>query len=203
MLSVSDFSPDLTPDPTAARAERRLALLAEMAEIGMSLLRRTASEVDDAKAAETFAKLSRAVRLTLALEEKTERFLAELRTGLVKAPEAPAAEAAAPCAHDGRKLANDQRKANALDLIVAISESEGESLESFEKLCDALDEQFAEIDPYNGQHLGPTLERLCQGLGLTAELASRVSEGWSAGYLAGRPRFNPWRERPPDAHALE
>ena len=41
------------------------------------------------------------------------------------------------------------------------------------------------------------IPRLCRDMGLSPELASRVAEGWSAGYLAGRPRFNPWRPAPP------
>jgi hypothetical protein len=182
-------------EPCEARAERRLALLEEMAEIGMNLLRRTPSEMDDDKAADQFAKLSRAVRLTLALEEKTARFLAELQSGgLAKPREAPPASPSG----DGRKLADTQRKADAFDLLVAISESEGESLESFERLCDAVDERFAEVDPAAPSEapLAPRIERLCRDLGLTPEVSRRVGEGWSAGCLAGRPPLNPERQPP-------
>jgi hypothetical protein len=177
---MSDVVPNPGQDLAAARAERRLALLEEMAEIGMNLLRRTPSEMDDDKAADQFAKLSRAVRLTLALEEKTERFMAELQSGgLIKPREA----AHASPSGDGRKLADNQRKADAFDLLVAISESEGETLESFERLCDAVASSEAP--------LAPRIERLCLHLGLTPELSQRASG------LASQPRCNPWR-KPPD-----
>jgi hypothetical protein len=192
---VIDANPNASQDPAAARAARRLALLEEMAEIGMNLLRRTPSEMDDDKAADQFAKLSRAVRLTLALEEKTERFLAELTSGaLVK----PRTETPASPSDHGRKHADDQRKADAFDLLVAISESEGESLESFERLCDAVDERYAAFDPAAPSEtpLAPRIERLCRHLGLAPELSQRVGEGWNAGDLAGRPGLSPWREAP-------
>jgi len=67
-------------DPAAQRAERRLALLEEMAAIGMRILRRLDDDrASDPDSVDAFARISRAVRLTLALEEKTDRFLADLR----------------------------------------------------------------------------------------------------------------------------
>src|SRR5580700_2676667 len=127
----------LTPEESAAaeRAERRLALLAEMAQLGMRMLRRLdQSLMNDTEAAEAFARISRAVRLTLALEEKTDRFLAELLSGALRAPEAaaPIDQALDNC--ERQKTALRKRKADAFDLLVAVSESEGENLESAEKL---------------------------------------------------------------------
>jgi hypothetical protein len=96
--------------PRIARAEQRLAMLRELADLGMAMTRdftRRALEApppdpDDAPAAagkagareasraapgprhdpaESFARLSRAVRLTLAFEAKTDDHLADLRAG--------------------------------------------------------------------------------------------------------------------------
>jgi hypothetical protein len=100
-------------DPRIVRAEQRLAMLREMAEIGMAMTRalgRRALEAPDDDAAdpeppeianpkatpkaasravpgprhdpaESFARLTRAVRLTLAFEAKTDDQLAALRDG--------------------------------------------------------------------------------------------------------------------------
>jgi len=182
-------------DPAADRAERRLALLAEMAQLGMRMLRRLDQTLtNDTEAAEAFARISRAVRLTLALEEKTDRFLAELLGGALSARQAPVPVDPALDSFERQKTALRARKANAFDLLVAVSESEGESLESAEKLFDALAESPDEVEAsFTGdQRLAPTIETVCARLGLGPELSSRVAEGWACGYLAARPRFNPW-----------
>ena len=185
------------PTPAAQRAERRLARLEEMAELGMQLLRDLPKPTSEAEApciAEAFARISRAVRLTLALEEKSDRFLAELLGGALSARQAPVPVDPALDSFERQKTALRARKANAFDLLVAVSESEGESLESVEKLFDALAESPDEVEAsFKGdQRLAPTIETVCARLGLGPELSSRVAEGWACGYLAARPRFNPW-----------
>jgi hypothetical protein len=80
-LWMSDDAPetpvDEDPDPSVLRAERRLRLLEDLSEIGMALARglrdRANAELVDADGdagrrdpADAFARLSRAVRLTLA-----------------------------------------------------------------------------------------------------------------------------------------
>lgn len=195
MSSPAPEGLETAADPAAARAERRLALLEEMAEIGMNLLRSLSADEDTEKAVDAFAKVSRAVRLTLALEAKTDRELAELKAG----PKVGAMAADGPQGADleigGRfndtlRNLRNQRKANAFDLIVAVSESESESLDD---LLDALAEPFD--TPWEefgeGPRLNPMIERLCLGLGLPPEWSSKVSEGWST-YLGCRPRFNPF-----------
>jgi hypothetical protein len=109
---LPESDPTAASDARIARAEQRLAMLREMAEIGMAMTRalgRRALEApdDDAEAeaaeianpkatpkaasravpgprhdpAESFARLTRAVRLTLAFEAKTDDQLAALRDG--------------------------------------------------------------------------------------------------------------------------
>jgi len=134
------------------------------------------------------------VRLTLALEEKTDRFLAELAAGGLRAPQAPASAEYVLDDGERRKRAIREDKADAFDLLVAVSESEGENLESAEKLFDAVAETPDQVEAsFKGdQRLAPTIETVCARLGLGPELSSRVAEGWECGYLAARPRFNPW-----------
>ena len=141
-----------------------------------------------------YARISRAVRLTLALEEKTDRFLAELSAGALSACKAPAPVDLALDSFERQKTALRARKANAFDLLVAVSESEGESLESVEKLFDAVAETIdeAESAARGERPLEPMIETVCARFGLGPELSSRVAEGFECGYLAGRPRFNPW-----------
>ena len=81
-----------------SRPERRLALLEELADIGMSLARdlgaRAAaapSEDPQRDVAPAFAQISRAVRLTLAMEATLEAQILALRNG-----EAPSLSAPAP-----------------------------------------------------------------------------------------------------------
>jgi hypothetical protein len=190
--------PDVDPslDPAAARAERRLALLEEVTEIGMRLLRQLDErKADDPESADAYARISRAVRLTLALEEKTDRFLAELKAGLATTRPEPAPAAAEPRHVQDCRAAWNARKANAWDLVVAVSESETESLDSFEALLDALTEPQVEAGVFTAPHwdFRPAIERFCRAVGLSPELSDKVCEGWHAGYLSGRPRFNPWR----------
>jgi len=192
---MSDLAPEPAEDPAAVRAERRLALLAEMAQLGMRMLRRLDQTLtNDTEAAEAFARISRAVRLTLALEEKTDRFLAELLGGGLRAPQAAAPLDQALDSLERQKTALRERKADAFDLLVAVSESEGESLESVEKLFDAVAETIdeAESAARGERPLEPMIETVCARFGLGPELSSRVAEGFECGYLAGRPRFNPW-----------
>jgi hypothetical protein len=191
-----DPAPYPGQDPAAARAERRLAVLEEMTEIGMRLMRRAPIEMDVEAAAEAYAKLSRAVRLNLALEEKTDRFLAELSAGLAhKRDEAPAVDYDAQ-ARANRETANIERKARAFDLVLAVSESESESLKDFEDLFDAMVERLDGYDAAaDGQAEAPVseaIERLCRDIGLSPELTAKVGEGWLAGYLRLRPAFNPF-----------
>ena len=188
---MSSLAPDCmetAPDAAAARAERRLALLEEMAEIGMNLLRRLGAEADGdpRETGEAFAKLSRAVRLTLALEAKTDRELAELKAGV----ETESAEQGR-----SRQAVNvrNEKKANAFDLLVAVRESESES---FEDLLEAIAEPSGapvETESDSGPS-GMVIDRLCRALGVSPALSSRVGAGWQTGYLATRPRRNPLKE---------
>ncbi|MGA2953811.1 MAG: hypothetical protein ABSD80_16405, partial [Caulobacteraceae bacterium] len=86
--------PAVDPDPAVARAERRLRLLERLTQIGMELaealreraLNPAAGDADDKgrDPADAYARLSRAIRLTIALESKTDQALADLKAGVVR-----------------------------------------------------------------------------------------------------------------------
>ena len=100
------LKPDLFDDDAAhldaliARAERRLVILADLAEVGMAVVReiarrmvhgpdRSGPRFDPARA---FAAASRAVRLTIALEAKVDEQLLAFRKGIIPAELLPPVE---------------------------------------------------------------------------------------------------------------
>jgi hypothetical protein len=249
---MSDAAPetsgDEAPDPSVQRAERRLRLLEELSEIGMELVRglRARTTVDGASgesasgeapseagpgrlanAAEAFARLSRAVRLTLALEAKTDQALQDLKSGL-----APAREEARARAADYERLAaerarvaaaqdRDAREARVFDLVFTAAEVEIGDSEAFDDLLEALTERLDQDEAYGDLLKWPlreTVERLCRDLDLTPDWSRWEDEGWTKGYAPLRPRFSrfnrpsrrpllsPVEPPPPDqpqVHALE
>jgi hypothetical protein len=89
-------------DAAILRAERRLRLLEERAEIGMDLARALHREalaepakLSSGDLAGAFAKLSRAIRLTLALAARTDEALRALRAEAESEREALRVEAGA------------------------------------------------------------------------------------------------------------
>jgi hypothetical protein len=140
------------------RAERRLKLLEELAEIGMdmtrALARRSASGVDDpavvlapemplAEAAGAFAKLSRSVRLTLDLHARLDEALRALRAGEVAARKArrEAREHSAAQAENRRAAAARDK---VIEQVAMVITRESESEEEYGELLDALEERLAD-----------------------------------------------------------
>jgi hypothetical protein len=94
---------DLEPHVAAAvaRAEARLALLDELAGLGMTIARELALRVrhdvnPKQEPAGPFEKVSHAIRLTLALQAKIEADMVALRNQRPAAPQKPAAPLASP-----------------------------------------------------------------------------------------------------------
>jgi hypothetical protein len=189
---LASFANDEAPDPSVVRAERRLRLLEELTEIGMELARALrpslpadgaadeaasegpATEMGRAKGrdpADAFARLSRAVRLTLALEARTDQALRDLKSGIVRVREQERAEAAeraeVAAVHD-----HLTRQAQVLDLVMSVAEAETEDEGEFENLCEALEERLKEDEAYvdcDKRPLRETVERLCKDLALTPD----------------------------------
>jgi hypothetical protein len=214
------FDADLTPpvppaddDPAVLRAEQRLGMLRELAEIGMELARAlrpgaaATSEppVDDKckgrDPAEAFGVVSRAVRLTLALEDKIDAELRDLKAGIVRerADEQVRAEKRAEVAADE---AEDARVRRVSELVISVAEAEIGDIESFDNFHEALEERLEEDEAYMDcieKPLRETVERLCNDLGLHPDWSRWDGEGWAEDYAPLRPRcsiFNQPSPRP-------
>ncbi|MGH7023945.1 MAG: hypothetical protein ACREEB_10190 [Caulobacteraceae bacterium] len=191
---------DETLEASVARAERRLRLLEELAEIGMELARalRPGAAVDapaDDKThgkardpADAFAPLSRAIRLTLALEARTDEALRDLKAGVVVKREAERVQAdkrlgEAAQAHEERVH----------ELVMTVADAECGTVEEYENLYQALSERLDEDEAYVGYRERPlreTIERLCKDLTLTPDWSRWDGEGWIQDKPPARPRYS-------------
>jgi hypothetical protein len=198
-------APDDAPDPAVLRAERRLRLLEELAEIGMDLARglrpgapangetqANASEgpvaVETARGkgrdpADAFGPLSRAIRLTLALEARTDEELRDLKAGIVRARaegQTQGAERlrAAAAKERGERIGQIRR------LVLGVAETELEDFDAIDDIYQELDERLHEHEAEFGSPERPlrdTVERLCKVFGLNPDWSRWNGEGWAVG----------------------
>jgi hypothetical protein len=199
MTDAADPPPP--PDPHAAaaiaRAERRLAILAELTEIGMALARDLGPQVADPPApekaaprrdpADAFARLSRAIRLTLALEARTEAELAALRAGVAIAMQArrEAAAKARSAAHRG-----------AIELAVQEAiETEIADPDEGRAACEALTERLREDPAYedlDSMTFTEAVRRLCADLDLSPDWSRWTEQDWLDGPHELRRPYSPF-----------
>jgi hypothetical protein len=182
-------TPDEGPDPFLLYAERRLRLLQEMSEIGMELLRdlkpgaaaggNPTTKTAPAKgrdAADAYAPLSRAIRLTLTLEAKTEAEIRDLKAGIVRAIEKERTSTA-----KRREADAEARERKVRALVIEAAEAEIADVDTFEEFYDALEERLGEDEAYADfaqRPVGETVERLCKDLCLNPDWRRWDGEGW-------------------------
>jgi hypothetical protein len=182
----------IPPDPHAAaaiaRAEWRLAILAELTEIGMGLARdlgRETAEAPDTAAtrrdpADSFARLSRAIRLTLNLAARFDAELAKLRAGVAIEVEtwreaaAVSADKAAQTKSAAHRRAIEVAVETALEAEIA---DRNERLACFEALNERLewDEAYRNLDSLT---FDEAVKRLCADLELSPDWSRWTEEGW-------------------------
>jgi len=178
-----------------------------MAEAGMDLVReisrvaKTGPESACA-AAEAFAKITRAVRLTFALETKTHETLRLLRAGETFARETRrkvAAEKASDAEYKRWKDAEDKIE----DLVGDVAAAEIEDDDDYEACHLALRERLTEDEAYADRldrPLREVVEQLCKDLCLNPDWSRWTGEGWAPD-ANGRPahsRFKHPRRTPTD-----
>ncbi len=189
-------------DPSIQRAERRLRLLEELAEIGMELargLKQPELAGDDAAAAasgrrrdpaEAFAGLSRAIRLTLMLEERTDQALRDLKAGLATARQEKR-ERAAKAAADAADQRRHDRKTLVTDLVMEVAREQIAGEADLERLDLELDERLLVEDSWadDARPLRQVVGEICAFFDLTPDWRRWTDEGWS---LPDRPPAWPW-----------
>jgi hypothetical protein len=186
--------PPATADPAAAaiaRAERRLAMLGRLAELGMklaeALTERAVSAPKDAEPrhdpAESFARVSRAVRLTLALEAKADQDLAALRDGAEAAPSEP--KWPQPPFDDPwglKKRDHPSAHRNKIrDNVWDVLDHEVEDVYLAQEVLDALHERLTEGERYDAflhRPLRESVQAICGDLGLTPDWSRWTDDGF-------------------------
>jgi hypothetical protein len=199
------------PDPAILRAERRLRILEELTEIAMTLARAlerqalaAADTVDPPEPAASaapafdpsvaFARISRAIRLTLALEARADEQLRALRAGVAADAEARRFVA--------RKRATDEAAARKIDrrhtietLVLEAAEREVEDEEALGRVAEALEERLENDHVYwdlDCASLREIVERLCADLELSPDWSLWDGEGWKPQAPFSRGRFSIW-----------
>jgi hypothetical protein len=238
--------PGPTPqDPREARAEERLDMLRELAELGMALAReltrrvletpdplaepRPVADPDPVAAAadaqfaarprreprhdpaESFARISRAIRLTLALEARAEADLAALRAGetVASAADAPAPDVAPsrasqasddyPCDH-GSAHRNRIR-----DRVYEAINAEITDIYPAQRVLADLYERLADSERYDAfihRPLKESVAAICEDLGLHPDWSLWTEGGFTPRPDARRYQWQMfWRPKPRDASA--
>ncbi|HWF01430.1 MAG TPA: hypothetical protein VG248_16640 [Caulobacteraceae bacterium] len=207
--ALPESSSDDATDPRVARAEERLAMLRELAELGMALTRElTRRTLESPEApeggpaadanpkgaprtipgprhdpAESFARLSRAVRLTLALEAKAEEELSALITGVKDR-----AAASPPAANDGGfpsgRLPRDYPSAHrnkVRDAIFDVINREVTDIYPAQETLDLLYERLIEGERYDAfvhRPLKEAVAAICDDLGLHPDWSRWTDDGF-------------------------
>jgi len=223
------------PDPTAedppavdeaellaasvARAEHRLRLLDEMAEMVMELARGVTEQARAAKgapsetapddapageasvhpaapagAADDLAKLSRALRLTLDLAGRLEEMLRSLRVGEAAARETRRKERTARAARvviDKCEAMQDRVVEHVTMAIQREAESESDCCDLLKALDERLEDDIAYVNVDSGP-LREWVEKLCGDLGLSPDWSGWTDEGWPEPPHVFFARRSPW-----------
>jgi hypothetical protein len=200
-----------TVDPAILRAERRLRILEELTDIAMNLARTlerhvlAAADAIDRRAmpqaaeplpgdapaparlefdpSVALARISRAVRLTIALEARTDEQLRALHSGVAAEVETRCvAERNRETSEAGEAAKRSEDVRGAVERLVRdAAEREAPDEESLTCILEALKERLDDEEAYSAIHRLPlreTVERLCADLELPV-LRSSQSEGGS------------------------
>jgi hypothetical protein len=206
-------------DPAVLRAERRLQLLQELTDIGMNLARALerqalaaadptdpaapdATEASASRAtpsapdpADAFARLSRAIRLTLALEARTDEALRALRAGVAAECEVRRDQARRRAMTEAVER-NKARRDTVERLVIEAAEREIEDDAAMCGVFEALEERLDDDAVYfhlDRLPLRETVEQLCADLELTPDWSRWEGEGWTPDPPFHRPAASIWR----------
>jgi hypothetical protein len=185
---------DIPPDPHAAEAialaEWRLAMLQELTEIGMTLARDLGRQVAEPPApdkaaprrdpADSFARLSRAIRLTINLHARIAAELAALRAGVAIEIETRRKDVAARVKAAAQKKSADYRKRIQDAVEVAVDAEIDDDEARFDCMW-ALEERLEHDEAYEDLEsltFTEAVQRLCADLDLSPDWSRWTEEGW-------------------------
>jgi hypothetical protein len=232
------YDEDPDADGSAPRApawaEEHLEVLRDLRDMGMTLARTLTrqvvaqAEADEARAAAgevacepprrvaavdpalSFSRISRAVRLTLALEARTHQAIEDAaRRGAVANDHVAAdGDLAGPIDYAGiaRSIQEHVRVGRDFEIRRAVEETieaSRDDLDEVERLKDELKERLREDEVFDGRGIWPigeTISLICQDLGLTPDWDRWANQGWARREAEESPRGSPYAtvERPPD-----
>ena len=193
--SPAEAAPQPATDPAVARAELRLTKLARLSDKQLAALDAVKDDGSPASA-ESIAKLSRAVRLTLILEETLDNALTARLAGETPKTHTPrdcggrrAASQGAAKDADAEGEGEDffaelktGRKARVRELMVDVIDREIPDRFDHDDVTDALEERLLCDEAYETLEDLPLLdivERLCADLGLNPDWSRWTGEGWA------------------------
>jgi hypothetical protein len=153
-----------------------------------------------------FARLSRAVRLTLDMHARFGDALSALRSGRATAVkerretrERATRQAAAQAEEEAHQVLEDAVADQVQIAITREAESEREYDERFSAMCERL-EWDAAYDDLTGRPFRDIVEQLCEELCLTPDWSGWTEKGWPAPPQIGsaaRPAFSPFHHPSP------
>lgn len=205
-LSAGETAP---ADPARDRLERRLRMAAELAEMGMDMARALHRRVLEAAAGDeaaaswdlglAFARVSRAVRLTLALEARLEQERQARDQEIVAAQTARRQAENAVAA--GKAVRGWARKNEVRDVVVEAIEAETGREHDIERLFADLGERLnreADAD-FADRPLGELVALICRDLGLTPDWSLWENQAWAIQEARAQPQGSPYAARRPGA----
>jgi hypothetical protein len=144
--------------------EHQIALLGELAELGMAMARRTAcADNTDETAPAHFAKLARAIRLSLMLQARLSTELQSAR-------------------HDATTRSQFDRKRQVRRIVERIAQREGferaDTLYLSQQAYDRVDHEDLYGDALD-QPLSDLITLICKDLGLAPDWADLRNEAWA------------------------
>jgi hypothetical protein len=170
LTAAPEPAPAEAPGRVVARTERCLDRLERLADKGLAMAE-ALPEDGAAESAESFVKLSRAVRLTITLTMKTQ-----------EGPRRPKADAAGDSApSDAYAPLRTGKKAEVRARVRDVIDRETPDPKDNDALVDALDERLLCDEAYfdiQDLPLRDIVERLCADLQLNPDWSRWTGEGW-------------------------
>ena len=193
----ADFDDACAVDPVSAAAlargvaERQVALLDRLAEAGTRMAEALAQKAVEASAdavvAEgldrAFQKVTRAVRLCLALQTRVVKDLAALEAGRVSKAAAPQED---PLERRRRRIAR---------IVTRVVTDDETTAWKAERLCGRAWERLSDEDLYGdllAQPMGVVIEKICRDLDIPVNWVHLAREAWAVQEMAGGDETSPF-----------